>query len=70
MKIFKTGDVVKHKSGAGPRMAVEGYDQAGRVICKWYDQRKDKWPQETFPEETLEFAKDRPVATVERHRRI
>lgn len=43
MAKLKAGDLVKHKIGVGPKMAVEGYDQAGSVICKWYDPHKKEW---------------------------
>ena len=61
MAKFKAGDLVKHKTGVGPKMAVEDYDQAGRVICKWYAPGKKEWRQETFVEEELELAKEGPA---------
>lgn len=58
---FKAGDLVKHKTGVGPKMAVEGYDQAGSVMCKWYDTKKKEWKRETFVEEELQLAKETPA---------
>ena len=56
MKKFKVGDVVWQKSATWLKMAVEGYDDLGLVICRWHDSKENKWEQETFPEETLELA--------------
>ena len=62
MEKFKTGDLVRHITGAGGKMAVEGYDQQGNVICKWRDHKKGKWEQESFPEETLKLVeKEKPL---------
>jgi len=56
-KQFKVGDNVKQKSG-GPKMAVDGYDMAGSVICKWFVESKQEWKTSSFSEETLEPAGD------------
>lgn len=58
MERFKIGDLVKHKTGVGPKMAVEGCNKFGKVTCKWYDHTKREWEEERFPEETLELAKE------------
>ncbi len=56
MEKFKAGNVVVQKSATWLKMAVEGYDDLGLVICKWYDSNKKEWKQDTFVEETLELS--------------
>jgi len=50
---FKVGDEVQAKSG-GPVMTVQDVDK-GRVYCKWYSNKEDKFNRESFPEEALEL---------------
>ena len=67
MKKFKVGDVVVQKSTTWLKMTVEGYDDLGLVICKWFDLKENRWEQEIFPEETLDPAKRKSPRRVEGH---
>ena len=52
---FKTGDVVRLKSG-GPNMTVVNYgryNQELKVLCEWFDE-KHKPDQKTFYDSQLE----------------
>jgi uncharacterized protein YodC (DUF2158 family) len=49
---FRAGDVVQLKSG-GPPMTVDGYDDAGMVVCSWFG-NKTKRRQSRFAEATLQ----------------
>jgi uncharacterized protein YodC (DUF2158 family) len=54
MSLFKQGDVVRTKGGAGPTMTVDGYTASGEVICTYWLNGTRK--QEHFIEATLEIA--------------
>jgi uncharacterized protein YodC (DUF2158 family) len=49
---FKTGDVVRLKSG-GPPMTVTGMSQTGSVICQWF--WNNKMESGSFPPDALEL---------------
>ena len=56
-KKFKTGDVVRLKSG-GPNMTVVkyglyDYEKTEKCLCRWFDE-KHKLSEQTFWEEELE----------------
>ena len=39
---FKTGDVVKQKSG-GPRMTVSDGSASGMYLCHWFNREGEVW---------------------------
>ena len=57
---FRAGDVVQLKSG-GPAMTVDGYDDAGLVVCSWFGGRA-KRRQDRFAEATLQRTDTQVVA--------
>lgn len=50
--LFKPGEPVRHSGGIGQDMLVEGYDEAGRVICSFWEGITRK--QQAFSEDDLE----------------
>lgn len=51
MSLFEPGDRVRATEG-GPILLVKGYQQAGQVVCCWYE-TKQGWKQECHPERSL-----------------
>ncbi|CCV04706.1 conserved hypothetical protein [Mesorhizobium metallidurans STM 2683] len=39
---FKTGDVVKLKSG-GPNMTINDHAASGMYLCNWFNREGDIW---------------------------
>lgn len=52
MESFKTGDVVRLKSG-GPSMTVTSQDNNGELVCKWLDS-SGKLSMHSFPPAALD----------------
>ncbi|PAQ05730.1 YodC family protein [Mesorhizobium temperatum] len=54
---FKTGDVVRLKSG-GPNMTVSDAAASGSVLCNWFNREGETWtPQHAgFKPDQLEMA--------------
>ncbi len=51
--LFQPGDLVRVQGGSdGPEMLVEGYDQAGKVLCSYWEGVSRKLA--AFPEDVLE----------------
>lgn len=50
--LFQPGDLVHVRGANGPEMLVEGYDQAGRVLCSYWEGVSRK--TSAFPEGILE----------------
>jgi uncharacterized protein YodC (DUF2158 family) len=50
--LFRPGELVRVQGTAGPEMLVEGYDQAGKVLCSFWEGVSRKLA--AFPEEILE----------------
>ena len=60
---FRVGEVVKLKSSS-LKMTVGGYNTHGDVICRWFAGTDSK--TDTFPEDALEPAPEKPSASTER----
>ena len=50
--LFQPGDLVRVRGADGPEMLVEGYDQAGKVECSFWEGVSRK--SAAFPEGILE----------------
>ena len=53
---FKQGDRVRHKSGAGPVMIVNGPSimNPNLISCHWWDSKKNSFKSASIPPCTLE----------------
>lgn len=51
-QLFRPGELVRVRGTNGPEMLVEGYDQAGKVLCSFWEGVSRKLA--AFPEDGLE----------------